>query len=89
MTTGTVPAIRVTVAVGAAAHKPMTIAAVAVWIALRERVAGWWARQSFKAGIAHLDDRLLADVGLEPRHRGLADRLVRHLAPGGDLWPRG
>jgi hypothetical protein len=51
-------------------------------------MARWWARQHLKAGIGHLDDRLLADVGFKTRDRGLADRLIRHFALGGTLWPQ-
>jgi hypothetical protein len=35
------------------------------------------SRRRLARSIAHLDDRLLADVGLAPEHRGLGDRLIR------------
>ena len=56
------------------------------WAALRLAVARWSARRRFTRSITHLDDRLLADIGLEPQRRGFADRLIRRLAPGGGIW---
>jgi uncharacterized protein YjiS (DUF1127 family) len=56
------------------------------WSALRALAARRAARQRFTRSIAHLDDRLLADIGLEPQHRGFADRLIRRIAPGGGIW---
>ena len=56
------------------------------WAALRLSVARWSARQRLRRSIAHLDDRLLDDVGLEPRKRGLADRLIHRVAAGDGIW---
>jgi hypothetical protein len=54
---------------------PVAIASrwTALQSALHQRRAQWRLRRS----IAHLDDRLLADVGLGPQHLGLAERLAR------------
>jgi uncharacterized protein YjiS (DUF1127 family) len=48
------------------------------WRALRETHARMLVRRRLARSIAHLDDRLLADAGLTPRHRGLGDHLLRH-----------
>jgi hypothetical protein len=66
-----------------------TLAAIALvsgWTALRLSVARLAARRRLARSIAHLDDRLLTDVGLRPQHRGSADRLIRRIAPGGGIW---
>ena len=47
---------------------------------LGERLARVFARRRLARSIAHLDDRLLADAGLTPQHRGLGDHLLRHFA---------
>ena len=49
-------------------------------IALRGMFARISARRRLARSIAHLDDRLLADAGLTPQHRGLGDHLLRHFA---------
>jgi uncharacterized protein YjiS (DUF1127 family) len=49
-------------------------------LAWRRRVA----RRRLARSIAHLDDRLLTDIGLGPEHLGFADRLVRGGAAGTD-----
>jgi len=54
--------------------------------ALRLGVARWAARRRLARSIAHLDDRLLADVGLRPQQRGFSDHLIRRIAPGGGIW---
>ena len=38
------------------------------------------ARRRLARSIAHLDDRMLADAGLAPEHRGLGDGLIRGFA---------
>ena len=53
--------------------------------ALRLAAARFAARQRLVRSITHLDDRLLADVGLKPQHRGFADRLIRRFAAGA-IW---
>jgi hypothetical protein len=50
------------------------------WRKLGERLARLAARRRLARSIAHLDDRLLADAGLAPEHRGLGDHLLRHFA---------
>jgi hypothetical protein len=51
-----------------------------------DRPARWLARERIGRSIAHLDDRLLADVGLCPRDLGLGERLIRRYAAGGGIW---
>jgi len=57
------------------------------WTALKSVPARWLSRQRLGGSIAHLDDRLLADVGLDPSYLGLGERLIRRFVPGGDIWP--
>ena len=57
-----------------------------VWTALRLAAARFAARRRLARSITHLDDRLLADVGLNPQDHGFADRLIRRVAPGGGIW---
>ena len=57
------------------------------WAALKLLPAGWLSRQRLSGSIAHLDDRLMADVGLDPSYLGLGERLIRRFVPGGDIWP--
>lgn len=57
------------------------------WTALKPVSARWLSRRRLGGSIAHLDDRLLADVGLDPSYLGLGERLIRRFAPGGDIWP--
>ena len=58
------------------------------WAALKSVPMRWLSRQRLSDSIAHLDDRLLADVGLGPRDLGLGERLIRRFAAGGDIWRR-
>jgi uncharacterized protein YjiS (DUF1127 family) len=48
-----------------------------------------WKRQASRRrlarSIAHLDDRLLADIGLSPEDLGFAEHLARRRATGG-IW---
>lgn len=57
------------------------------WAALKSQPVRWFARRRLSGSIAHLDDRLLADVGLDPSYLGLGERLIRRFVPGGDVWP--
>jgi uncharacterized protein YjiS (DUF1127 family) len=56
--------------------------------ALKAAPVRWLSRQRLSASIAHLDDRLLADVGLGPSDLALGERLIRRFAAGGDIWRR-
>jgi uncharacterized protein YjiS (DUF1127 family) len=42
-------------------------------------VKRWWSRRRLRSSIAHLDDRLLADVGFSRRDLGFSERLMRQL----------
>jgi hypothetical protein len=55
------------------------------WMTLRERLARLSARWRLARSIAHFDDRLLADVGLAPEHRGVGDHLLRHFAAASQI----
>ena len=57
------------------------------WMALKSVLARWLSRHRFGGSIAHLDDRLLADVGFDPSDLGLGERLIRRFVAGGDIWP--
>jgi uncharacterized protein YjiS (DUF1127 family) len=46
----------------------------------------WLARKRLQRSIGHLDDRLLADIGLCPRDLGFAQRLLRGHMAGGNVW---
>jgi hypothetical protein len=72
-----------------AGREPATAArlVLAGWAALKSLPARWLARQRLGGSISHLDDRLLADIGLDPRDLGLGERLIRRFVPGGDVWP--
>jgi uncharacterized protein YjiS (DUF1127 family) len=43
-------------------------------------------RRRLARSIAHLDDRLLADIGLGPDDLGFAERLARRRATGVRIW---
>ncbi len=58
------------------------------WPALKAVPGRWLSRQRLSASIAHLDDRLLADAGFNPRDLGLGERLIRRFVAGGDIWRR-
>jgi uncharacterized protein YjiS (DUF1127 family) len=47
------------------------------------------ARHRFRQSIAHLDDRLLADIGLGPQHLGFAERVARYQAAQAGIRRRG
>jgi uncharacterized protein YjiS (DUF1127 family) len=50
------------------------------WTGLRSAWRRWLARRRLRRSIAHLDDRLLADIGLDPEHRGYVERSTRRRA---------
>ena len=52
---------------------------------LRKGLARLSARRRLARSIAHLDDRLLADAGLAPEHRGVGDHLLRHFAAASQI----
>jgi uncharacterized protein YjiS (DUF1127 family) len=52
------------------------------WERLRSRWTRWAARQSRRRAIAHLDGRLLADVGLCSADLGWSERLIRRYPCG-------
>ena len=55
----------------------------AIALRLTELQSAWMrllARRRLRRSIAHLDDRLLADIGLSPEDLGFAERLARSRA---------
>jgi uncharacterized protein YjiS (DUF1127 family) len=61
--------------------------------AVASRLAGLrcaWKRRARRhrlaRSIAHLDDRLLADIGLSPEDLGFAERVARSRAAGLGFW---
>jgi uncharacterized protein YjiS (DUF1127 family) len=44
------------------------------------RMDAWSARRRLRQSIAHLDERLLADIGLDPEDLGFAERFARRRA---------
>jgi uncharacterized protein YjiS (DUF1127 family) len=59
--------------------------ATAGWLALRTHLKRWSTRQRMSRGIAHLNDRLLADAGLTPEDLGFGERLIRSFGRGGSI----
>jgi hypothetical protein len=43
-------------------------------------------RRRLARSIAHLDDRLLADIGLGPQDLGVTERIARSRATSVDIW---
>jgi uncharacterized protein YjiS (DUF1127 family) len=65
---------------GEAAKLPPRAIAVR-WTELRCAWIRWLARERLHRSIAHLDDRLLADIGLGREHLGFPERFARrHIA---------
>ena len=56
------------------------------WTELRSAWIRRLARRRLQRSIAHLNDRLLADIGLGPQDLGFAQRFVRSHPVGGDIW---
>jgi uncharacterized protein YjiS (DUF1127 family) len=89
MTTRMETAMSVAIVDGRAVGRKGAIAMPAIasrWTELRSLLMRWLARQRLSRSIAHLDDRLLADVGLTPQDLGLGERLIRRYVAGGDIW---
>ena len=72
-----------------AGREPATVppSVRAGWARLTSLPGGWLARRRLSGSIAHLDSRLLADVGFDPSDLGLGERLIRRFVAGGDIWP--
>jgi uncharacterized protein YjiS (DUF1127 family) len=67
--------------------RTLRIAVIAArWAALAPLARRWAARRRLGRSIAHLDDRLLEDIGLQPTDRGFGQRLIRRFAAGGEIW---
>jgi hypothetical protein len=64
----------------------LPLAIASGWIELRSRWTRCLARRRLQRSIVHLDDRLLADIGLGPQDLGFAERFMRRHAVGGDNW---
>jgi uncharacterized protein YjiS (DUF1127 family) len=63
--------------------------ATAVVSRLRKLRSAWMrrvSRQRLARSIAHLDDRLLADIGLGRQDLRFAERVARSRAAGGGIW---
>jgi uncharacterized protein YjiS (DUF1127 family) len=56
------------------------------WKNLRSVWMLWTARNRFCRSIAHLDDRLLADIGLGPQDLGFTERFVRGHVVDARIW---
>jgi uncharacterized protein YjiS (DUF1127 family) len=50
------------------------------WAKIRHAWAGWRARRRLEQSVAHLDDRLLADIGLTVDDLSVTERLARSQA---------
>jgi uncharacterized protein YjiS (DUF1127 family) len=81
-------AMSVAIVDGRAMERKDAIAMPAIasrWTELQSLLKRWLARQRLSRSIAHLDDRLLADVGLTPQDLVLGERLIRRYVAGGDI----
>jgi uncharacterized protein YjiS (DUF1127 family) len=68
-----------------AAKLPPAIASL--WTKYRSAWMDRLARRRLQRSIAHLDERLLADIGLDPEDLGIAERLARRRAASRhDYW---
>jgi uncharacterized protein YjiS (DUF1127 family) len=57
-------------------------AIVSRWEKIRRVWADWSARRRLARSVAHLDDRLLADIGLSTEDLSVAERVARREAAG-------
>ena len=55
------------------------------WTELQCAWMRWLARQRLHRSIAHLDDRLLADIGLRREHLGFTERIARRHVEQADI----
>jgi uncharacterized protein YjiS (DUF1127 family) len=53
------------------------------WREVRSALTHWLARRRLGRSIAHLDDRMLADIGLGPEDLGFSERSIRRRAAEG------
>ena len=60
----------------------LSLAIASRWTELRCAWMRWSAHRRLCQSIAHLDERLLADIGLDPEDLGFAEPFARRL-PGG------
>jgi uncharacterized protein YjiS (DUF1127 family) len=58
----------------------VSIAIASRWTEFRCAWMRWSARRRLRQSIAHLDERLLADIGLDPEDLGFAERFARRRA---------
>ena len=58
----------------------VSIAIASRWTELRCAWMRWSARRRLRQSIAHLDERLLADIGLDPEDLGFTERFARRRA---------
>jgi uncharacterized protein YjiS (DUF1127 family) len=58
----------------------LSLAIVSRWTELRCTWRRWLARRRLRRSIAHLDERLLADIGLDPEDLGFAERFAHRRA---------
>lgn len=56
------------------------------WADVRSAWTRSLARHRLQQSIGHLDDRLLADIGLGPQDLGFAERFARRNAGRDDIW---
>jgi uncharacterized protein YjiS (DUF1127 family) len=68
--------------------KALTLAhsAASLWTEFCCAWMRWLARKRLQRSIAHLDDRLLSDIGLCPRDLGFAQRLLRSHMAASHVW---
>ena len=50
------------------------------WAKIRQAWTRWSARRRLRQSVAHLDDRLLADIGLSAEDLSVTERLARRQA---------
>jgi uncharacterized protein YjiS (DUF1127 family) len=58
----------------------LSLAILSRWTELRCAWNRWSVRRRLRQSIAHLDERLLADIGLDPEDLGFAERFARRRA---------